>query len=488
MRLHTFRGGVHPPSQKHLSADRSIEVLPLPPRLYIPLQQHAGAPALPVVTVGQKVAKGELLAREHGVTSAPLHAPSSGTVTAIGDFTAPHASGLPLPTIVLDTDGEERWVESEPPPDPFSRTPEEVARQVGAAGIVGMGGANFPASVKLSKARQAGVHTLVVNGAECEPYVTCDDRLMRERATEIVDGAAIMLHALQAPRALIAIEDNKPEAVQAMRDACQNDARMTVLSLPSRYPAGSAKQLIQLLSGLETPSGGRGTDTGLLVHNVGTVYSVHRALRYGQPLISRIVTVSGGAVAEPRNLEVPLGALAVDLLNYCGGVNKDCARLLMGGPMMGQPLPGVEVPVIKGTNGILALTAAEAGEAQPASPCIRCGRCVEACPMGLLPLELSKRARSEDWSGIQALGLNDCMSCGSCAYVCPSHIPLPQYFAFARGKLAEQRREERKSAHIRELMEQRQARFARAEQAKAEAAAKRQAAKKQRAVVMEEED
>ncbi|MCB1777067.1 MAG: SLBB domain-containing protein, partial [Candidatus Competibacteraceae bacterium] len=226
---------------------------------------------------------------------------------------------------------------------------------------------------------------------------------------------------------------------------------------------------------------------GLLVHNVGTVYSAHRALRYGQPLISRIVTVSGGAVAEPRNLEVPLGALAIDLLNYCGGVSEDYARLLMGGPMMGQPLPGVEVPVIKGTNGILALTAAEAGEAQPASPCIRCGRCVEACPMGLLPLEMSKRARSEDWSGIQALGLSDCMSCGSCAYVCPSHIPLTQYFAFARGKLAEQRREERKSAHIRELMEQRQARFARAEQAKAEAAAKRRAAKKQRAVAVEED-
>ena len=489
MRLHGFRGGVHPPGQKHLSAERPIESLPLPSRLYIPLQQHAGAPALPVVTAGQRVAKGELIAREHGVTSAPLHAPSSGTVAAIGGFTAPHASGLPLPAILLDTDGEERWIESEPLPDPFSLSPEEVAHRVGAAGIVGMGGANFPAAVKLSKARQAGVHTLVVNGAECEPYVTCDDRLMRERAEAIIDGTAIMLHALQAPRALIAIEDNKPEAIQIMRDACRQDARIEVLSLASRYPAGSAKQLIQSLSGLETPSGGRGTDTGLLVHNVGTVYSAHRALRYGQPLISRIVTVSGGAVAEPRNLEVPLGALVADLLNYCGGIaSEDCARLLMGGPMMGQPLPGIEVPVIKGTNGILALTAAEAGEAHPSSPCIRCGRCVEVCPMGLLPLEMSKRAHHEDWLGVQSLGLSDCMSCGSCAYACPSHIPLPQYFAFARGKLAEQRREERKSAHIRALMEQRQARFERQARAKAEAAAKRKAAKKSRAVVVEEDD
>jgi electron transport complex protein RnfC len=488
MRLHDFRGGVHPPGQKHLSAEQAIESLPLPARLYLPLQQHAGGPALPVVTVGQRVAKGELLARAQGATSAPLHAPTSGTIAALGEFTAPHASGLPLPTITLDADGAERWVERDPPLDPFSLEPAAVAVQVGAAGIVGMGGANFPAAVKLDKARQAKVHTLVINGAECEPYVSCDDRLMRERAADIVDGIAIMLHAVQAQRALIAIEDNKPAAIQAMRDACRSDARIEVLSLPSRYPAGSAKQLIQWLTGLETPAGGRGTDTGLLVHNVGTAYATHRALRQGQPLISRIVTVSGGAVAEPRNLETPIGALAADLLAYCGGVSEDCARLLMGGPMMGQPLPGMHVPVIKGTNGILALTAAEVGEMRPPSPCIRCGRCVEACPMGLLPVEMANLTRCEEWTRLQALGLSDCMACGSCAYVCPSRIPLPQYFAFAQGKLAAQRREERKAEQIRQLMDQRQARFAREEQAKAEAAAQRRAAKKPRVVVAAEDD
>jgi len=487
MRLHDFRGGVHPPGQKHLSAARAIESLPMPPRLYLPLQQHAGGPALPIVTVGQRVGKGELLAQAQGATSAPLHAPTSGTIMAIGEFTAPHPSGLPLPTITLEADGAERWIEREPPSDPFSLSPVEVAVRVGAAGIVGMGGANFPSAVKLDKARQAGVHTLVINGAECEPYMSCDDRLMRERATDIVDGIAIMLHAVQAPRALIAIENNKPEAIEAMRTACRSDTRIEVLSLPSRYPAGSAKQLIQWLTGLETPAGGRGTDTGLLVHNVGTAYAVHRALRYGQPLISRIVTVSGGAVAEPRNLEVPLGALAADLFAYCGGVGEDCVRLLMGGPMMGQPLPCAETPVIKGTNGVLALTLAEVGE-HHSSPCIRCGHCVEACPMGLLPVEMANSARREDWSGIQALGLSDCMACGSCAYSCPSHIPLLQYFAFARGQLAEQRREESKAKKIRMLMEQRQARFARQEQAKAEAAAQRQAAKKQRTVVAVEDD
>ena len=478
MSLHAFRGGVHPPEQKHLSADQPIAALPLPSRLYLSLQQHAGGPATPVVAVGQTVAKGERLAEASSPISAPLHAPTSGTIVAIGDFTAPHVSGLPLPTLILEADGEERWLEQALPPDPFTLDPDEVSARIGAAGIVGMGGASFPAAVKLSKARQAGVHTLVINGAECEPYVTCDDRLMRERAAEIIDGAAIMLHAVQATDALIAIEDNKPEAIAAMDAACQHDARFSVWSLPTRYPTGSAKQLIQLLTGLECPAGEPGTElTGILVQNVGTAYAAQQALRYGRPLISRIVTVSGEAVAQPRNLEVPLGALVADLLEYCGGVAPDCARLLMGGPMMGQPLPSVQTPVIKGTNGILAL-AAEVGAAPAASPCIRCGRCVQTCPMGLLPLELSKRARGEDWGGIQAMGLNDCMACGSCAYVCPSHIPLPQYFAYARGMLAAQRREEQKTRRTRELMEQRQARFERQERAKAEAAARRRAEKK----------
>ncbi len=489
MRLHHFRGGVHPPGRKQFSTDQPIQSLPLPPRLYLPLQQHAGGPALPVVSVGQKVAKGELLARAQSAISAPLHAPSSGTVVDIGQFTAPHVSGLPIPTLVLDTDGEGRWLEDEPPPDPFSLDPEEVATRIGDAGIVGMGGASFPAAVKLSKARQAGVHTLVVNGAECEPYVTCDDRLMRERAAEIVDGAAIMLHALQASRALVAVEDNKPEAIQSLREACAHDPRFQVLSLPTRYPTGSAKHLIQLLTGLECPAGEPGTEvTGVLVHNVGTAYAVRQALRHGQPLISRIVTVSGGAVAEPRNLEVPLGALAADLLAYCGGVNAALSRVLLGGPMMGQPLPSLQTPVVKGSNGILALTAAELGPEQPPAPCVRCGRCVESCPMGLLPVEMSKRVRHDDWAGTLAFGLNDCMACGSCAYACPSRVPLLQYFAHARGAVAEQRRAEQKAQYTRQLMEQRQARLARQEQARADAAAQRHAAKQRRAATVTEED
>ena len=319
MKLFDFWGGVHPAGQKHLSAEQPIQILPMPSRLHVPLQQHTGRPAVPVVKIGQTVRKGQLLAREQGAVSASVHAPTSGVVTAIGDFTAPHVSGLPLPTITLESDGADQWLEREPPPDPFALEPEEVAAQIGAAGIVGMGGANFPAAVKLSKARQAKVHTLAVNGAECEPYMTCDDRLMRERAEHIVDGVRMMLHALQAPNAVIAIEDNKPEAVASMKAACQLERQIRVVVVPSRYPAGSAKQLIQILTGLETPAGGRGTDTGVLVHNVGTAYAVHRALRQAHPLISRIVTVTGGAVAKPQNLEAPIGTLVEDLLAFCGG-------------------------------------------------------------------------------------------------------------------------------------------------------------------------
>ncbi len=478
MKLFDFWGGVHPAGQKHLSAEQAIQVLPMPSRLHIPLQQHTGRPAIPMVQVGQKVRKGELLGREQSGVSASVHAPTSGVITAIGDFAAPHVSGLPLPTVTLESDGEDQWLEREPLPDPFALEPEEVAARIGEAGIVGMGGANFPAAVKLSKARQAKVHTLAVNGAECEPYMTCDDRLMRERAEHIVDGVRLMLHALQASNAVIAIED-KPEAAACMKAACRHEQHVQVVVVPSRYPAGSAKQLIQILTGLETPAGGRGTDTGVLVHNVGTAYAVHRALRQAHPLISRIVTVTGGAVAQPQNLEAPIGTLVEDLLAFCGGVTEAPARLLMGGPMMGQPLPGTQVPIVKGTNGILALTAAEARLEATPSPCIRCGRCVEACPMGLMPLEMSKRARHDDLEGAEAFGLVDCISCGSCAFACPSRIPLVQYFEYARGALEAQQRAEQKAKETRRLLDQRQARLARAEQAKAEAAARRQAEKRQ---------
>jgi electron transport complex protein RnfC len=469
-----FRGGVHPESNKHSTTNREIEPLPLPARLYLPVQQHIGAPAEPIVKAGDHVLKGQLLAHSEGAVSAPVHASTSGTVVAVEPFTASHASGLPVRTIILEPDGREIWEERAYGGDPLAMPPEEIAVRVGAAGIVGMGGAAFPAAVKLNLGSRQSVHTLVINGGECEPYLTCDDRLMQERPREIIDGVRIMLRALGADTARIAIEDNKPYAVAAMTAAAAAYPNVHVTAVPSLYPMGSEKQMIQALTGQEVPAGKLSADIGIVVHNVATAHAVHRALRREQPLISRIVTVGGGAVATPRNLEVPLGTLVSDLLDACG-LKDTPARLLAGGPMMGMVLPHARVPVVKGTNGIIALTREEVS-ARAERPCIRCGRCVNACPCGLLPLEMAARARHGDINGAADYGLTDCISCGSCSYVCPANIPLVQYFNFAKGSLATQREEKRRADETRRLAAERTARLEAVKAARAQQAAERKRA------------
>ncbi len=481
MKVFRFRGGVHPESHKTPSATKAIEDLPLPERLYVPLQQHIGAPAKPEVAIGQRVYKGQLLAHSQGMISAPVHAPSSGTIVDIGEFTAPHPSGLWVRTITLETDGKNRcgknrWHESAKPTDPFKMAQQEVAARIGAAGIVGMGGATFPAAVKLALGKERRIHTLIINGGECEPYLTCDDRLMRERAHQAVDGIRIMLHVLQADQALIAIEDNKPAAIASMRAARRRHANLHVVVVPSRYPMGSEKQMIQSVTGIEVPAGQRSADIGVIVHNVGTVYAVHRAIRLGRPLLSRVVTVGGGAVREPKNLEVPLGTLVEDLLEFCGGYSEPPARLLMGGPMMGQVLPHSRVPIVKGSNGVIALSTAEI-RSRPAMPCIRCGRCVAACPCGLMPVEMAPRIRNGDLDSAMEYGLGDCISCGSCSYVCPSNIPLVQYFNYGKGMLADRREAQRKTEATRRLAQERRNRLEREARARAKAAAQRKAEK-----------
>lgn len=476
MKQFRFHGGVHPEAHKIPSAVKPIEDLPLPRRFYIPLQQHIGTPAKPEVEIGQQVLKGQLLAHSQGIVSAPVHAPTSGTIVAIDEFTAPHPSGLPVCTITLEGDGENRWQHALMPVDPFKLEPEEIATRVGVAGIVGMGGATFPAAVKLNLGRSHRIHTLIVNGGECEPYLTCDDRLMREQAHQAVDGIRIILRALRTERALIAIEDNKPTAIAVMNAACRRHDNVKVVTVPSRYPMGSEKQMIQTVTGREVPAGQRSADIGVVVHNVGTAYAVHRAIRLGRPLVSRIVTVGGGAVREPKNLAVPLGTLVEELLAFCGGFCEPPARLLMGGPMMGQILPHTRVPVVKGTNGIIALTAAEI-KAKPVAPCIRCNSCVSVCPCGLMPLEIAARVRKGDLDGATDYGLTNCIGCGSCSYVCPSHIPLVQYFNHAKGELVARREAKHKAEKTRKLAEQRQARLEREAKTRAEAAAKRKAEK-----------
>ncbi|MCG6896653.1 MAG: electron transport complex subunit RsxC [Thiocapsa sp.] len=473
MKLFRIRGGVHPHDHKHLAAEQAIEDLPMPALLHVPLQQHIGAPAKPAVRRGQRVAKGDLLGLSQGAISAPVHAPTSGRVMGVGSYPAHHASGLSIRTVTLMPDGEDRWSEKvRSISDPFALAPEEIATRVAEAGIVGMGGATFPSAVKLNLRTRYRVHTLVVNGAECEPYLTCDDRLMREQADAVVDGVRIMAHALGAERIIIAIEENKPQAQAAMSLAAAVDRRIRLARLPTRYPMGSEKHLVQALTGRETPARGLTADIGVVVHNGATAFAVHEALRYGRPLISRVVTVSGAAVARPRNLRVPLGARVQDLLDYCGGFNEEPAGLISGGPMMGQPLPSTRVPIVKGSNGVLALTRREIDRQAP-MPCIRCASCVEACPCGLVPLEMAARTRSGDLEGAVGLGLMDCIGCGSCAYVCPAHLPLVQFFNYAKGEMAARGRARQKLMETKRLAEQRSARMEAIKQAKREAMARR---------------
>ena len=466
--------GVHPADHKRPAADQPVRQLPLPPRLYLMLSQHVGAPAQPVVLVGQKVLKGELIAAAQGNISAPLHAPTSGTISAIGEISAPHTSGLPAMAIVLDVDGDDRWLESERPAEPYALSPVEIAKRVAAAGVVGLGGATFPSSVKLNLGRRSSIDTLIINGSECEPYLSCDDRLMRDRAAEIVSGIRLMLTATGAAQAKVGIEDNKPEAIAAMRQAVAGFANIAVMPVPARYPMGSDRQLIIELSGREVPSDARAADVGVIVHNVGTAYAVHNAVCLGRPLVSRLMTLNGRAAGMPGNYEVPLGTLVSDLIAFTGGLRGGPAKIVMGGPMMGSILPDARVPVIKGTSGILLLDAQEAAAFEPEA-CIRCGSCVKACPMGLLPLEMSARIRNDDLDGAVDLGLADCISCGCCAYVCPSHIPLVQYFYYAKGDLSARQRSQLRSESTKKLAQARQARLEREAREKAEAAARRKA-------------
>ncbi|NBC49343.1 MAG: RnfABCDGE type electron transport complex subunit C [Gammaproteobacteria bacterium] len=523
MQLFRIRGGVHPDDRKDLTAGRAIESLPMPRLLHIPLQQHIGAIANPLVQRRQQVAKGERIAHGQGAVSAPIHAPTSGRIAGLGLYPANHPSGLSVRTITLQPDGEDRWHESiAGVPDPFALAPAEVAQRVADAGVVGMGGATFPAAVKLSLAKRYRLTTLVINGSECEPYLTCDDQLMREEADAILDGMRIMAHALGVTRVIIGIEGNKPEAIAAMRQAIArlDQARfdgiepeqpkpdqhgsgrtgsdwaepnpkvagraslmqLEVATLPMRYPMGSEKHLVQTLTGRETPARGLTADIGVVVHNPGTAFAVHEALRFGRPLVSRVVTVTGGAVRSPRNLRVPIGTKVEDLVEYCGRFREEPQRLVAGGPMMGQPLQELRVPVMKGTNGILALTAAEVGSQTPAA-CIRCGSCVDACPCGLVPLTMAAQVRVGNLDAAASAGLMDCIGCGSCAYVCPAHLPLVQFFAHAKGELAARGRAKQKQSATKRLAEQRSARLEAQKRAKREAMArrKREAAAKQRA-------
>jgi electron transport complex protein RnfC len=487
-RLWHFHGGVHLPDEKHLSNAGPSVAAPLPAQLVVPLQQHIGAPSQPLVSVGDRVLRGQPLARPQGYVSAPVHAPSSGTVAAIEPRQIPHPSGLSAPCVVIDTDGEDAWAELPPPlPDFEQLDPADLRERIRQSGIVGMGGASFPSSVKLNPGPDQPIHTLVINGAECEPYITCDDLLMRERAADIVDGIRVMLHILGAERCLVGIEDNKPEAIAAMREAAQQLSgqaggqvsraqQIRVVEIPTLYPSGGEKQLIKILTGKEVPSHGIPAQIGIVCQNVGTACAVADAVLRGRPLIERYVTVTGRAVAEPRNYRVRIGMPAADLVAASGGCTGDLEKLVVGGPMMGFRIDTDAVPITKAANCILALTPAESPDPGAPQPCIRCGRCAEVCPANLLPQQLYWHARAKDLDKVQDYNLFDCIECGCCAVVCPSHIPLVQYYRYAKTESWAREREKRAAEHARERHAAKEARLERLEREKKAKLRKKKAA------------
>lgn len=466
-----FFGGLHLPDHKAESTRQPIAIAPVPHHLVLPLQQHIGEMAEPVVQVGDAVLKGQIIARAQGKVSAPVHASSSGRVTEIAVHRIPHPSGLEAPCIVIETDGEDRWAELPPAwPDYAERGANELIERIRWAGIVGLGGATFPTGAKLATGEEKHIHTLILNGAECEPYISCDDMLMRERADRVIAGMQILLHILGARKCLIGIENNKPEAIAAMRRALSDAGveNAQVMVVPTKYPSGGEKQLIKLLTGHEVPHGGLPADLGLLCQNVATSAAVADAVLQGRPLISRIVTLTGQGIRKPQNVVAHFGTLATKLIAFAGGYTEHLHRLILGGPMMGFTLHNDHVPITKACNCLLAASAEESPDPPKASPCIRCGRCADVCPARLLPQQLYWYAHARDFDKVQDYHLFDCIECGCCSHVCPSHIPLVQYYRFAKTEIWNQERERKKSDLARQRHEARLARLERIERERKE--------------------
>jgi electron transport complex protein RnfC len=465
MNVWDIHGGIHPPERKELSNRTPIQQPPLPARLVVPLAQHLGAPAEPCVTLGERVLKGQKIAEATGFVSAPVHAPTSGTISFIGPQPYPHVSGMLSAAIVIDSDGQDDWIALQPQPDYRTMQPAELLEKIRQAGISGLGGAGFPTAVKLTAPPTRKIRALIINGSECEPYITADDLLMREKAAELVTGIEILAHLIQPEQVLIGIEDNKPEAIEAVR-AAVGERSFVVKVFPTKYPSGGEKQLIQILTGEEVPSGGLPADIGMLCQNVGTCVAIHDAVLLGKPLISRITTLTGEALARPMNVEALIGTPVAELLAFAGLDDGKLNRLIMGGPMMGFTLPSIDVPLVKTTNCLLASTLSELPPPPPALPCIRCGECAEACPASLLPQQLHFFALGQEHEQLKAYNLFDCIECGACAYVCPSSIPLVQYYRAAKGEIRALEQKQQKAEHSKQRFELRQERLRRAEEQK----------------------
>jgi electron transport complex protein RnfC len=432
-----FRHGVHPPERKELTASLPVRRMPFPKEIVLPLRQHAGKPAVPIVTRGDRVERGDKVASADGYMSVPMHASAAGVVTGI-DW-CPHPDGSMVEAVHIAVEPHSaQFPRPRMVPEWESLVGEDVARAVQEAGVVGLGGAAFPAHVKLAPPKDTKVETLILNGAECEPYLTSDHRVMVEYPERVHFGARIMMKALGVERAVIGVESNKPDAVEALRATIPADLDITVRSLTVKYPQGAEKMLIHAVTGREVPSGKLPVHVGAIVQNVGTIAAIAEVFETGLPLIERIVTVTGRGVGRPSNLIVPVGTRLRDVLDFCGGLNANAAEIVFGGPMMGAVQADLGTPLTKGTTGIVVLTHEETASRETL-PCIKCGRCVESCPVFLMPQHLGALAQLGRYEEMQKWNLADCMLCGSCSYVCPSGIPLSQMFALSKAALRRQK-------------------------------------------------
>ncbi|MCF7886623.1 MAG: electron transport complex subunit RsxC [Candidatus Marinimicrobia bacterium] len=423
MQVKTFKRGTHPPEFKELAADKKIEEIPLPENVFISLSQHIGAPCKPIVKPGDEVKTGQLIAEGEGFVTSQVHASLSGKVKKIDKYPSPIGT---KPTMIqIESDGNDEPLQEWTEEDWHKLSIEEMKNRIAKAGIVGMGGAAFPTNVKLSPPEKKPIDTFIINGCECEPFLTADHRMMLENSDKLLEGTRIIMKILGAKRTIIGIEENKLDAIELLNKKTASESNISVQPVKTKYPQGAEKNLIDALLKRKVPAGGLPMDVGVVVNNVGTAIAVPQAVKTKKPLIERVVTVTGQGIKEPKNLRVRIGTPFKNLIEYCGGLTPDTKKIINGGPMMGIAQYTIDVPVIKGTSGVLALTEDITQKAKEFT-CIRCGSCVETCPMGLVPTRLVRLIEFDKLNMAEEMGTMSCIECGSCAYVCPSNIPLVQ--------------------------------------------------------------